>query len=422
MAAFLLLFLVFSSQLIGGMNAQLPSSAYENIITILSIDGGGIRGLVPAVVLQHLEKSLQAWDKSATLAKYFDVIAGTSTGGLMTAMLTTPHPDDPTRPLSTATELIDFYKTYGPSIFNETRGWNNAFPGPKYDGKFLHYIARDLLRNTRVSQTLTNVVIPTFDVKKLHPVIFSNFQLKEVPSFDAKLSDVCIGTSAAPTYLPPYYFQNDGTEFNLIDGGVAATNPAMAAVTEVIKQQKEKNPEMTPKNSNENTKILLLSIGCGTVKTVGYDAEVAEQFSAAVWATSGLATGAYDYASKDMTEFYISTVFPGLQSSDYYLRIQDYNLDPSMDALDNATAVNMENLVKVGQKLLEEPVLKMNVATFVPEEDVEWGTNAKALERLAEVLYREKKLRSMRKKSMEKMGRPFIQNVVGKSKQVITNA
>jgi len=50
-------------------------------------------------------------------------------------------------------------------------------------------------------------------------------QLKTVPSFDAKLSDICIGTSAAPTYLPPYYFENDGTEFNLVDGGVAATNP-----------------------------------------------------------------------------------------------------------------------------------------------------------------------------------------------------
>jgi len=50
-------------------------------------------------------------------------------------------------------------------------------------------------------------------------------QLKTVPSFDAKLSDICIGTSAAPTYLPPYYFKNGDTEFNLIDGGVAATNP-----------------------------------------------------------------------------------------------------------------------------------------------------------------------------------------------------
>jgi len=50
-------------------------------------------------------------------------------------------------------------------------------------------------------------------------------QLEEVPNQDAKLSDICIGTSAAPTYLPPYYFENDGAEFNLVDGGVAACNP-----------------------------------------------------------------------------------------------------------------------------------------------------------------------------------------------------
>jgi len=97
----------------------------------------------------------------------------------------------------------------------------------------------------------------------------------------------------------------------------------MAAVNEVIKQQKlEKNLDISYKKSNEYTKILLLSIGCGTAKAVGYDAQVADQFSATVWAGSGLATNAYDYASKDMTEFYLTTVYPGLQSSDYYLRIQ----------------------------------------------------------------------------------------------------
>ncbi|RDY10580.1 Patatin-like protein 1, partial [Mucuna pruriens] len=410
MAAFLLLALVFSCQLIVGLNTELPSPAYGNLITILSIDGGGIRGIIPAVVLNHLEGALKKKDENATLAKYFDVIAGTSTGGLMTAMLSTPQQEDPTRPLFNPREIIKFYKTFGPSIFNETSGWNTSYPGPKYDGKFLHNKTRDLLNNTRLSQTLTNVVIPSFDLKKLHPVIFSNFEVETIASFDAKLSDICIGTSAAPTYLPPYYFENDGTEFNLIDGGVAACNPAMAAMTEVIKQQKEKNPEFTEVKRNEYTNILLLSIGCGTTNATGYDAQVADKFSAAFWAGTGLATGAYDHASKDITEFYISTVFPGLQSSDYYLRIQEYNLDPSMEPLDNATAINMQNLQRVGRKLLKEPVLSMNVSTFVPEERTGWGTNAQALERLAEVLYKEKQLR-LRKKSMEKRGRPLIEAV-----------
>ncbi|KAJ1439543.1 Patatin-like phospholipase domain [Sesbania bispinosa] len=367
MAALLLFVFVFAGQLIAGFNTQLPPPPNGDSITILSIDGGGIRGIVPAVVLHYLEMALKAKDENASLAKYFDVIAGTSTGGLMTAMLTTPNPNDPTTPLFTPGEIVDFYKDYD-----------------------------ELLKDTRLNQTLTNVVIPTFDLKKLHPVIFSNFKLKTVPSLNAKLSDICIGTSAAPTYLPPYYFENDGIQFNLVDGGVAATNPAMAAVSEVI-QQEEK----------EYSKIMLLSIGCGSSNTTGYDAEIAVNFTAAFWMASGLAVGAYDTAATDMTHNYLAT---DLHSSDTYLRIQEYNLDPSMASLDNVTEVNLENLVKVGQNLLEQPVFSINVTTFVPEQETIYATNAEALERFADMLYEEKQLR-LRKKSMEKRGRPFIETV-----------
>lgn len=63
------------------------------------------------------------------------------------------------------------------------------------------------------------------------------------------------------------------------------------------------------------------------------------------------------------------------------LDAQEYDLDPSMDALDNATTVNLENLVKVGKNLLSKPVFRMNVDTFVPEKKSDQGTNAQALER-----------------------------------------
>ena len=70
------------------------------------------------------------------------------------------------------------------------------------------------------------------EISKLFLLLFV-LQLKEDPGFDALLSDICIGTSAAPTYLPAHYFETkDHTgkvkEFNLIDGGVAANNPVSA--------------------------------------------------------------------------------------------------------------------------------------------------------------------------------------------------
>ncbi|KAK8464668.1 hypothetical protein PHAVU_010G047800 [Phaseolus vulgaris] len=87
------------------------------MITILTVDSGGIKGIIPAKVLDHLDKALKAKNPNADIAHYFDVIGGTSTGGLMTAMLATPSPQNPNRAAFSPAQIVDFYKQNGPNIF-----------------------------------------------------------------------------------------------------------------------------------------------------------------------------------------------------------------------------------------------------------------------------------------------------------------
>ena len=97
-----------------------PPPAYGSIVTVLSIDGGGVRGIIPGTILAFLEAKLQELDgPDARVADYFDVVAGTSTGGLVTAMLTAP--DKEGRPLFKAKDINDFYLRHSPKIFPARR-------------------------------------------------------------------------------------------------------------------------------------------------------------------------------------------------------------------------------------------------------------------------------------------------------------
>ncbi|KAL3568447.1 hypothetical protein D5086_031098, partial [Populus alba] len=328
----------------------------------------------------------------ARLADYFDVISGTSTGGLVTAMLAAPNKQN--RPLFAAKDINDFYLENCPKIFPQdsspfasAANLVKTLRGPKYDGKFLHSIVEEKLGHTELHQTLTNIVIPTFDIKRLQPTIFSSYNVKNNPSTESLLSDICIGTSAAPTYLPAYYFETKDPsgkvrEFNLIDGGVAANNPTLVAISEVSKAINREGPDSYRMNPMEYGRFLVLSLGTGTAKSEEkYDAEEAAKWGILGWLTSDHSTPLVDVftqASADMVDFHISTVFQALNCEENYLRIQDDTLTGTLSSVDVATKENLENLVKVGEELLKKQVSRVNLATGVFE-PINKMTNEEAL-------------------------------------------
>ncbi|KAM0066868.1 putative peptidase C1A, papain, patatin-like phospholipase domain-containing protein [Helianthus debilis subsp. tardiflorus] len=371
------------------------SYVFGNLITILSIDGGGVRALLPTAALVFLEARIQnLLGKNVRLADVFDVITGTSTGGLVTAMLTTPDKDG--RPMFTAKEVQNFYLKHAPEIFPPD---SNSLPakvikalwGPKYDGVHLHKVIRKQLEERRLHETITNVVIPTYDIKAMKPVIFSSFRLKIDPSIDAKLSDICIATSAAPTYLPSHVFHYTDSEgkvlreFNLIDGGVAANNPAMVAVAEIIMERTRRDPTWSAKDH----RFLVLSLGTGCVdREEKYDATKSSTWGIFGWLRNGGSSPLLDVFSSGysyMADYFASAFLKALNSVELYLRIQDFTLSDDMASMDLATDENLENLVEAGEKLLKKLVTGMNLVTGQVEHDPHI-TNEMVIESFARIL------------------------------------
>ncbi|XP_010112647.2 patatin-like protein 2 [Morus notabilis] len=407
----------------------------EKPITVLSIDGGGVRGIIPGVCLDFLESELQKLEKdpNARLADYFDVISGTSTGGLISAMISAPGDDK--RPLYAAEKIVPFYKENCPKIFPNSGNWsepNKTFAGemllkitetweeigqtsvteaydakfeeiggvkkPYYDGKYLHQLAKKILGEKRLHDTLTKVVIPAFDIKKLSPVVFSSYQVDNDQNkfLDALLSDICISTSAAPVYLPAYEFSNEGVEFNMIDGGVAANNPTVAAITEAVKRRSEDIEKDEKKLDVNSFRLVVLSLGTCQHKTEKYNVKMANNWWAVNWlinplwkfwkADHPLPEILFD-ANSDMIDYYCTMFFESFHNAENFLRVQDDKLPEDLAAMDNGSPANLEKLEKYAKDLLNKPVTYFNPVTFERSEVDTAETYAEALKMFAKKLY-----------------------------------
>src|SRR4051794_27349355 len=166
----------------------------------------------------------------------FDLIAGTSTGGILACGLTRPGADG--TPAFTAADLIGLYESEGPEIFHRSlikRGSAGGYADERYDDSGLNAALRRYLDGTRLSQAVTDLFITAYDVERRLALFFRSSRARIDPTYDFTFVDAARATSAAPTYFEPVRVSDvaGASSYALIDGGVFALNPAMCAYAEL---------------------------------------------------------------------------------------------------------------------------------------------------------------------------------------------
>src|SRR5215469_10956358 len=209
---------------------------------ILSIDGGGIRGIIPGQVLVALEKKIQKKynDPNKRIADVFDLVAGTSTGGILTCLYLCPDPAT-NRPRFTANDAVNLYLQNGDNIFDESIfraiATVEGLAGPKYSADTLEKILKNYLGDLKLSQLLKPCLITAYDITRRQAKFFNqkDFAVEPQPQNDYLLRDVARDTSAAPTFFAPTNIQSlDQQVYPLVDGGVIAIHPTMCAWVEAF--------------------------------------------------------------------------------------------------------------------------------------------------------------------------------------------
>lgn len=193
-------------------------------MNILSIDGGGVRGLIPGMVIVELERRL-----GKPVSEVFDLIAGTSAGGHVALALTAPGADG--KPKWQASDLADFYKeAYGrifPSTGNRFLGSLRGITEERYSAEGIEKVLEEIFGDAMLSEALTEVLVTAFEVESGQPHFFLSSDAKSDGRSDHLMRFVARATSAAPTYFEPAAKIGSEEKLTFIDGGVFANNPTM---------------------------------------------------------------------------------------------------------------------------------------------------------------------------------------------------
>ncbi|UXX40489.1 patatin-like phospholipase family protein [Wolbachia endosymbiont of Oryzaephilus surinamensis] len=290
---------------------------------ILSVDGGGIRGIIPTIILAEIEKRTRR-----TIAEIFDLMAGTSTGGIVVAGLC--KKDKQGNPQYSANDLVELYQKYGSYIFKSSffrRSILSWFNCAQYPHKNIEFVLDKYFGDDTLQSTLNKVLIASYDIHNNCPFFFKSWKEGNI-----KLKDALRAATAAPTYFIPKHLKIDQIERVLVDGGVFANNPAACAYA-------------SAKRLFPNDEIILLSVGTGrTDRSIKY--ANSRKFGKIGWVKPLL--NVMFASGLDCVDYQLEQVI-----DDKYIRIQS-QLKVASTEMDNITLKNIKFLQQEASKMIED--------------------------------------------------------------------
>ena len=304
-------------------------------ICVLSIDSGGMRGILSGKALSYLEQALKtkSGNPDARIADYFDVAAGAGIGGIFTAMLFATK--DQTRPIFNADDTWRFLAEQGKRFYRSSSSSGNAFfrrlRKPRGSSSAANSTAglekamkEAFVENGRtltLKDTLKPVLIPCYDLSSTAPFLFSRADALETESFNFRLWEVCRATSAEPGVFDPVPMQSIDrqTQCLAVDGGLAMSNPTAAAITHVL-HNKQEFPFVRGVED-----LLVLSLGTGQLFEGNYDYNEVKGWKAKEWVRPIARISGEGGA--DMVDQAVAMAFGQCKSSNYVrIQVRKYSL------------------------------------------------------------------------------------------------
>lgn len=315
-------------------------------IFVLSVDGGGIRGIIPAMILQHLEQRLKEAGVDKPFHRLFDLMAGTSTGSIIVLGLTAPAENRSDAAFSIS-DILRIYENQGreifpPARFRSLRTVSQVWT-ERYDHRPLEGILKEWFGDLTLKDALTNVLVTAFDTEHTKPFLMKSrhFPKGGVTDLNFYMRDAARASSAAPTFFELPYIQalnREDQRFSLIDGGVFANNPALCAYIEARK--------MFPRAK----KYTILSLGTGRASW-GYPYEDVKDWGYIDWVRPGKGTPLFRMIMRGQSE----CVAHHLSRIDEveYIRLNGL-LDNRSELMDDAGERNIQRLKQAAETIIRE--------------------------------------------------------------------